>query len=59
VKVKELSKVLFFSGGLGGEKARWSSAANALQGDYDSLAGDILICCGVICYLSPFTSSYR
>ncbi|KAJ9581294.1 hypothetical protein L9F63_023528, partial [Diploptera punctata] len=46
-------------GGLGGEKARWSSAADALQKDYDSLAGDILICSGVICYLSPFSSSYR
>ncbi|XP_021930622.1 dynein heavy chain 12, axonemal isoform X3 [Zootermopsis nevadensis] len=46
-------------GGLGGEKARWASAANALQENYESLAGDILICCGIIAYLSPFTTSYR
>jgi len=58
-KLSNCHKVLLFSGGLGGEKAHWSAAADALQGDYDSLAGDILICCGIICYLSPFSSAYR
>ncbi|XP_069675994.1 dynein axonemal heavy chain 7 isoform X3 [Periplaneta americana] len=46
-------------GGLGGEKERWSAAADALQEDYNSLPGDILVCCGVIGYLSAFTAPYR
>ncbi|XP_049782826.1 dynein axonemal heavy chain 7-like [Schistocerca cancellata] len=46
-------------GGLGGEKARWSAAAEALQRDYNSLAGDLLMACGLIAYLSPFTASFR
>ncbi|KAK6642963.1 hypothetical protein RUM43_004465 [Polyplax serrata] len=46
-------------GGLGGEKSRWTLAATSLQKDYDSLAGDILVSCGVIAYLSPFTMNYR
>ncbi|KAJ8974696.1 hypothetical protein NQ317_015225 [Molorchus minor] len=32
-------------GGLGGEKARWTAAAEALQVQYDGLAGDILMSC--------------
>ncbi|KAG5865749.1 hypothetical protein JTB14_010830 [Gonioctena quinquepunctata] len=46
-------------GGLGGEKARWTAAASALQIQYDGLAGDILISCGIISYLSPFNSAFR
>ncbi|XP_022919154.2 dynein axonemal heavy chain 7 [Onthophagus taurus] len=46
-------------GGLGGEKSRWTEAANNLQVLYDSLAGDILICCGMIAYLSAMTMQYR
>lgn len=46
-------------GGLGGEKMRWNAAAEDLQAQYDSLAGDILISCGVIAYLAPFTANYR
>ncbi|KAK3925188.1 Dynein heavy chain 7, axonemal [Frankliniella fusca] len=45
--------------GLGGEKARWSQAAKTLQMSYDCLAGDILVSCGVIAYLSTFTTPYR
>ncbi|XP_060531522.1 dynein axonemal heavy chain 12 [Cylas formicarius] len=46
-------------GGLGGEKTRWSAVAESLQAQYDSLAGDILISCGIIAYLSPFNSLFR
>lgn len=49
----------YFVGGLGGEKTRWTAAADALQIQYDGLAGDILISCGIISYLSPFNSSFR
>lgn len=46
-------------GGLGGERSRWTNAADALQALYDHLAGDILISCGVIAYLAPYTMLYR
>lgn len=45
--------------GLGGEKNRWMIAATNLQSSYDTLPGDILISCGMIAYLGPFTSNYR
>ena len=45
--------------GLGGEKNRWTNAAANLKSSYDTLPGDILISCGMIAYLGPFTSSYR
>nr|XP_061802869.1 dynein axonemal heavy chain 12-like [Nerophis lumbriciformis] len=46
-------------GGLGGEKTRWSKAADDLQNTYDNLTGDVLISAGVIAYLGAFTSSFR
>ncbi|KAL5971244.1 Dynein heavy chain 7 axonemal [Taenia solium] len=46
-------------GGLGGEKERWSQAAEWLQHVYDNLTGDVLVSAGVIAYLGPFTSTYR
>lgn len=45
--------------GLGGEKDRWMMSAENLQKAYDTLPGDILISCGMIAYLGPFTTSYR
>ncbi|KAG7205246.1 hypothetical protein KM043_018326 [Ampulex compressa] len=45
--------------GLGGEKDRWTTTAEDLQKAFDSLPGDILISCGMIAYLGPFTISYR
>ncbi|XP_043264608.1 dynein axonemal heavy chain 7 [Colletes gigas] len=45
--------------GLGGEKDRWTAAAKSLQQSYDTLPGDILISCGMIAYLGPFTTNYR
>uniref|UniRef100_A0A6Q2WX96 Dynein axonemal heavy chain 12 n=1 Tax=Esox lucius TaxID=8010 RepID=A0A6Q2WX96_ESOLU len=46
-------------GGLGGEKTRWSKAADDLQNIYDNLTGDVLISAGVIAYLGAFTASFR
>jgi len=46
-------------GGLGGEKDRWTKAAEDLQAAYDNLLGDVLISAGVIAYLGPFTMAFR
>ena len=46
-------------GGLGGEKDRWTQAADNLQSIYDTLMGDVLISAGVIAYLGPFTLAFR
>ncbi|MFT7804825.1 dynein heavy chain 12, axonemal [Arapaima gigas] len=46
-------------GGLGGEKTRWSKAADDLQDTYDNLTGDVLISAGVIAYLGAFTAAFR
>ncbi len=46
-------------GGLGGEKTRWSQAAERLQHVYENLTGDVLVAAGVIAYLGPFTSIFR
>ncbi|XP_063619962.1 dynein axonemal heavy chain 12-like [Cydia splendana] len=46
-------------GGLGGEKVRWTTAAENLQLLFDNLAGDILVSCGIIAYLAPYTLPVR
>ena len=56
---KKLVRAEKLIGGLGGEKKRWSEAADDLQTSYNNLTGDILISSGVIAYLGAFTSSYR
>lgn len=56
---KKLVRAQTLLGSLGGERDRWVSSAGELQLIYDCLPGDILISCGVISYLSPFTTSYR
>lgn len=45
--------------GLGGEKDRWTAAAERLWVAYEALPGDILISCGVIAYMGPFTADLR
>lgn len=56
---KKLERAKKLIGGLGGEKSRWTQAANDLQNIYDNLMGDVLISAGVIAYLGPFTSAFR
>lgn len=45
--------------GLGGEKDRWTTVAKKLQMSFEALPGDILISCGIIAYLGPFTATFR
>ncbi|KAK5645094.1 hypothetical protein RI129_006394 [Pyrocoelia pectoralis] len=55
----KLSRARKLIGGLGGEKSRWIAAAEGFQALYECVAGDILISCGIIAYLSPFTMKWR
>lgn len=45
--------------GLGGEKSRWTAAAERLGREYVQLTGDVLLAAAQISYLGAFTSSYR
>jgi dynein heavy chain, axonemal len=56
---KKLVRAQKLIGGLGGEKTRWTQAAENLQNIYDNLLGDVLISSGVIGYLGPFTATFR
>ncbi|CAH1783738.1 unnamed protein product, partial [Owenia fusiformis] len=56
---KKLVRAEKLISGLGGEKTRWTQAAENLQLIYDNLLGDVLISAGVIAYLGPFTSAFR
>ncbi|KAL8620603.1 hypothetical protein ACOMHN_017884 [Nucella lapillus] len=56
---KKLVRAEKLIGGLGGEKNRWTQAADNLQSIYDNLMGDVLISAGVIAYLGPFTMAFR
>ena len=56
---KKLVRAEKLIGGLGGEKDRWTLAAESLQKAYDNLIGDVMISSGVIAYLGAFTSAFR
>uniref|UniRef100_A0A3Q3KEU7 Dynein axonemal heavy chain 7 n=1 Tax=Monopterus albus TaxID=43700 RepID=A0A3Q3KEU7_MONAL len=56
---KKLARAKQLTGGLGGEKTRWSEMAFNLGQLYKNLTGDILISAGIVAYLGAFTSSYR
>lgn len=56
---KKLVRAQKLIDGLGGEKTRWTQAAENLQMIYDNLLGDVLISSGVIGYLGPFTAKFR
>ncbi|XP_027026371.2 dynein axonemal heavy chain 12 [Tachysurus fulvidraco] len=56
---RKLERAEKLIGGLGGEKTRWSKAADELQNTYDNLTGDVLISAGVIAYLGAFTAGFR
>jgi dynein heavy chain, axonemal len=45
--------------GLGGEKTRWTAAAEGLTILYIKLTGDVLLAAAQIAYLGPFTAGYR
>lgn len=46
-------------GGLGGERVRWTAAAENLLLLFDNLAGDMLVSCGIMAYLGPYTLPVR
>ncbi|XP_077287714.1 dynein heavy chain at 62B [Arctopsyche grandis] len=57
--INKLHRAEKLIGGLGGEKNRWTKSAEILQTLYDHLAGDLILSCGIIAYLSPFTMIER
>ena len=46
-------------GGLGGERQRWSEAAQSLAEQQQNVLGDVLIAAGFISYLGVFTMPFR
>ncbi|CAB3257079.1 unnamed protein product [Arctia plantaginis] len=57
--IDKLNRAEKLIGGLGGEKIRWTQAAANLQTLFDNLAGDILVSCGIMAYLAPYTLPIR
>lgn len=56
---KKLDRAEKLIGGLGGEKERWSHAANELSNRFINITGDVLISSGVVAYLGAFTVDFR
>lgn len=56
---KKLDRAEKLIGGLGGEKDRWSLAANELGERAVNITGDVLISSGVVAYLGAFTVDFR
>ena len=56
---KKLGRAEKLISGLGGEKTRWTAAAQRLGGQMVQLTGDVLLSCGMIAYMGVFTSDYR
>merc|ERR1711871_604654 len=46
-------------GGLGGEKARWTEAAEDLGVKYTMCTGDVLLSAAMVAYLGAFTLAFR
>lgn len=56
IKLERAQKVIT---GLGGEKSRWTLAAETLGTEFTKLTGDVLLAAGQIAYLGAFTGAYR
>ncbi|XP_028395151.1 dynein heavy chain 3, axonemal-like isoform X1 [Dendronephthya gigantea] len=56
---KKLDRAEKLIGGLGGEKDRWTQAANTLSDKYSKVTGDVLLSSAVVAYLGPFTVDFR
>jgi dynein heavy chain len=56
IKLDRANKLI---SGLGGEKERWISTVQQLNGNFDNITGDVLISSATIAYLGAFTASYR
>lgn len=57
--IDKLARAEKLIGGLGGERVRWTQAAENLQTLFDHLAGDILVSCAIMAYLAPYTLPIR
>jgi dynein heavy chain len=56
---KKLERASQLIGGLGGEKVRWSAAAERLGKDLTALTGDALLASGIMSYLGAYTAEFR
>ncbi|XP_015110698.1 dynein heavy chain 1, axonemal [Diachasma alloeum] len=56
---ERMSRAVRLINGLAEEQKRWITAIGDIQILYNNAVGDILISCGGIAYLSPFTDVYR
>ena len=56
---KKLDRAEKLIGGLGGEKARWTSSAQVLGEKYINCTGDVLLSSAVVAYLGAFTVDFR
>ncbi|PAA63386.1 hypothetical protein BOX15_Mlig017039g2 [Macrostomum lignano] len=56
---KKLVRAEKLIGGLGGEKDRWTAAAEMLGERYHNIIGDVLLSSAVVAYLGAFTVDYR
>ncbi|CAB3991140.1 dynein heavy chain 3, axonemal-like, partial [Paramuricea clavata] len=56
---KKLDRAEKLIGGLGGEKDRWTQAADTLSDKYSKVTGDVLLSSAVVAYLGPFTVDFR
>ncbi|KAJ8717801.1 hypothetical protein PYW07_005731 [Mythimna separata] len=57
--IDKLARAEKLIGGLGGERVRWTQAAENLQTLFDHVAGDILVSCAIMSYLAPYTLPIR
>lgn len=56
---KKLDRAETLIGGLGGEKIRWTQAADDLGVQYTNITGDVLLSSAVVAYLGAFTAAFR
>ncbi|KAH8862796.1 Dynein heavy chain 3, axonemal [Schistosoma japonicum] len=56
---KKLDRAEKLISGLGGEKSRWTEAAEMLKERYVNIIGDVLLSAGVVAYLGPYTVDFR
>ncbi|XP_066149434.1 dynein axonemal heavy chain 7-like [Euwallacea fornicatus] len=56
---RKLSSAQKLIGGLGGERQRWSEAAERLQRHLDDLPGDALLSCALVAYLPQLSQQKR
>ena len=41
------------------EKDMWLKAVEQMQNSYNCILGDLLLSCGIVAYLGPFSAKYR